>query len=317
MLHRLLLILLLVRLPGASCAEPPASSGKDKIAFVQGGNIWTIRPDGKAKKQITFSGHDASPAWSRDGKMLAFIREWPEKYGRGDLYIIHADGTNECALVKGEERCVSPLWSSKADELAFIRYRDKSARPGSYIEFVDAAGKPTAPKFLYVESEHLHSSAALSLCDWSRDGKQISLIESGYLYLKTVVLERTAEGFNQKPPFPYTAVVEDEGVDRSYLSHGWSPVEPQKILMVRYLLDYKRKKYQSFLSIGREDTGLTQDLLAIPYKNQGLPFGVIAVWSPDGKQIAYESQGAIYIIDVEKPKPRLLVQGSSPRWSAK
>jgi Tol biopolymer transport system component len=48
-----------------------APDGKH-LVYVHSGNIWTIGSDGKDSKMIVPNGH--SPAWSRDGERIAFMR---------------------------------------------------------------------------------------------------------------------------------------------------------------------------------------------------------------------------------------------------
>src|SRR5689334_11258381 len=59
-----------------SPAQAPSLSPtpRGRIAFVDAGNLFVIHADGSGKKQLTTSGTDRSPAWSRDGRKLAFIR---------------------------------------------------------------------------------------------------------------------------------------------------------------------------------------------------------------------------------------------------
>src|SRR6185295_11006723 len=57
----------------ASGGTDPVWSARDRIAFVRGGQIWIVRPDGRGQRQLTGRGGTA-PAWSPHGTQLAFAR---------------------------------------------------------------------------------------------------------------------------------------------------------------------------------------------------------------------------------------------------
>ena len=62
---------------GASSATTPRwSPDSRRIAYVAGGQIWTMKPDGGDKEQLTklSTGADA-PLWSPDGRMIAFTSD--------------------------------------------------------------------------------------------------------------------------------------------------------------------------------------------------------------------------------------------------
>ena len=68
----------LAALPAIAPAHA-ASSGS--IAFVRGGDIWTIAPGGGSAKRLTGGGRDdGCPAWSPDHKTVAFVR-MPKEWG--------------------------------------------------------------------------------------------------------------------------------------------------------------------------------------------------------------------------------------------
>jgi Tol biopolymer transport system component len=64
--------------PAAGHASSPPSAD---IAFVRGGDIWTIAADGSGARQLTSgSRRDGSPAWSPDRATIAFVRQ-PKSWG--------------------------------------------------------------------------------------------------------------------------------------------------------------------------------------------------------------------------------------------
>jgi Tol biopolymer transport system component len=89
---------------------PDWSPDGEKIVYVHNGGLWTINADGTSARLIVRDGH--SPAWSRDGKQIAFLRiekcakaVCPEK-----LMVVNVDGTDERAVgpdYPGERRV---LW---------------------------------------------------------------------------------------------------------------------------------------------------------------------------------------------------------------
>jgi dipeptidyl aminopeptidase/acylaminoacyl peptidase len=61
----------------------------DMDANRNAGNIWLVSTEGGAPIQLTQSGHDSSPVWSPDGKMLAFLSS---RAGDSQVYVLPMDG---------------------------------------------------------------------------------------------------------------------------------------------------------------------------------------------------------------------------------
>jgi tricorn protease len=96
-----LLILALVNLNGvAQQSEPPVSAAvpqpyftepalspdRKEIAFVSGGDIWTVpSTGGAASLLVSHSANEARPLYSPDGRQLAFISS---RTGNGDIYLL-------------------------------------------------------------------------------------------------------------------------------------------------------------------------------------------------------------------------------------
>ena len=79
-----------------------AAVANGKIAFVsdRDGNaeIYTMNPDGSDPNRLTFDPRrDFNPAWSPDGKRIAFVRFRILSGGppSGEIYVMNADGSNQ------------------------------------------------------------------------------------------------------------------------------------------------------------------------------------------------------------------------------
>ena len=72
--------------PQAYFTEPALSPDRKEIAFVSGGDIWTVpAAGGTASLLVSHSANEARPLYSPDGKQLAFISS---RSGNGDIYIL-------------------------------------------------------------------------------------------------------------------------------------------------------------------------------------------------------------------------------------
>ena len=59
--------------------------------------IYVMNADGSGEKRLTRNpSHDASPAWSPDGRKIAFIRNLRNP----DIYVMNADGSGQRRLAR-------------------------------------------------------------------------------------------------------------------------------------------------------------------------------------------------------------------------
>ena len=101
--------------------DAPAVSPKgDVVAFVKGGQIWSVPVDGsKPASQLAFArGDNGSLTWSPDGSRLAFITD------RGDhsfIAVFTDDSTPLTYLAPSTSRDVELAWSPDGGQIAFVR----------------------------------------------------------------------------------------------------------------------------------------------------------------------------------------------------
>jgi Tol biopolymer transport system component len=115
--------------PAAHAAYPGANG---RIAFEQGGVIYSIRPDGSDRRQLTTDTHSHSPRWSPNGRRIAFHRA-------GDIWIMRADGSAAHRITSGAANDINPSWSPDGTKLVFSR-TTTGTLTGRSLYVVSAAG---------------------------------------------------------------------------------------------------------------------------------------------------------------------------------
>ena len=134
-------------------------------------HIFTINPDGSGLDKIsTRPFGDSDPAWSPDGKNIAFVRQRGEKgpntvYRQSCIYKIKVDGTGLNRLTGTKRFAHDPAWSPYGKKIAFSQV---VRRPGPVEIFemnaTDGSQKRNLTNTPLQESEP----------DWYPDGKKIA-----------------------------------------------------------------------------------------------------------------------------------------------
>ncbi|MDP4262544.1 MAG: S9 family peptidase [Bacteroidota bacterium] len=96
--------------------EPESDSSKWEYKYTS--QVWmTSTLTGAVPRQITFSKDGASqPAWSPDGKQLAFVRTTD---GKPQIFILSLDGGEAIQLTKSRYGASAPKWSPDGKQIAF------------------------------------------------------------------------------------------------------------------------------------------------------------------------------------------------------
>lgn len=113
-------------------APVPAASDQRQIAFVRGGDVYLMNPDGTSVRKLA-EGPASGLAWSPDGRLLAFARS--ELVNEGvitQIYVVRPDGGGLRRITSAPPPgAYFPMWSPDGTRIAF--YGPFQGRPSQLI----------------------------------------------------------------------------------------------------------------------------------------------------------------------------------------
>jgi tricorn protease-like protein len=286
-----LLVAISISLVSAANAAHPGRNGL--IAYVDGGSIYSIYPDGSHKKKLTVPQQDtyrlgttAYPTWSPNGKTIAFIAIRTPLSGGGepetDLFVMNADGSDvkyvayvaRAADFGASSGALS--WSPDNSEIAYTRSYLAYGMPVRQVAFVRVDGR--AGRDLRLLGETWAPA-------WSPDGRTIVFGAPN----------RTLDA------------VDSDGYNRRTLIHevqaarpDWSP-DGTKLL-------FDDRQVQSGTGTVYTANADGSEVRAV-YQDDSTIGGYAASWSPDGTKIVLTVQDNDFAESIKYLKPDGTVQG--------
>ena len=333
-----------IRLTG----ERFALSRDGRFAAQLGRGLEIRKSGGGLIRRLTRNEYDDSPAWSPDGRWIAFERT-------AELYVVGSDGRGLLKLGEGN----SPSWSPDGTQLVFSACCGEQFRGELFVSNADGRGRrqlTTDPVCGgYEPSWGPDGRIAFTSCDritlldpksstrtplggsgsyaaWSPNGAELAVLDGERL--KVVDAKTGADRAIPISPPPGNAaepawspdgrllavagsasvqIITPRGavvraVESAFGEHSWSPNGKQLVA-----------RTDDCCTISLVDVGsgrITRTILSdsgIGDSTEGSP-----AWSPHGRWIAYEQSevGAMGLYDLRRRRPRdLRFDGSNPAWS--
>jgi len=290
---------------------PLAASGW--IAFVgKDQQLWLTTPAGQRQGPLTSEGRVQSPAWSPDGKTLAYIQQVDEQ-NCGQVMLYNLDAERSTALVESPEHAGALEWSPDGRYLLL----DSGTGAVRQLAVVEVASGAV-----------LYETSALGYA-WSPDGLHLALglrqpldtpisLETGDSVSLAILVLETRE---MQVVFAGTS-------ERLYFPRAWLPDGR---------LFFEQLDWDERLQTGddsRWTVRYTAGRIAEPQAAQDIPaaFDRDAIlarlpdefrsasthsfsWSSDGQWTVFQFGNGIYLFDWKAGgEPRYLADGTSPVW---
>jgi Tol biopolymer transport system component len=344
---------------GGPAFDPDWSPSGRRLVFSYGFDIYTVRADGSGRRRLTDRGGSAhddwDPAWSPNGRVIVFTRDgrlyrmrpngrrlrllgrgdeadWSpsarrivftveQRNGRGDLFVMKADGSDRRRLTRTRANESRPAWAPSGRTIAFGRRNslwtiDPDGSDARRI--VGSAREPAwspAGTFLAFSrgrsGEHVgEEEGAFALFRMRRDG-------TGVTRLLTPEFDRdvapspdgTRIAFTSVRPFSQSGVyVADAGGTNESFVHGgespaWSPDSAQLILRDAdglYTLDADGSNATRLAAPpGAHDPAWRPDGLAVSFVSSAGGCSDVYTMALDGTGLTRVTDAACYPAPVE------------------
>lgn len=171
--------------------EPALSPDRSEIAFVSGGDIWTVSSNGgTAQILVSHPATEGRPVYSPDGKKLAFISD---RTGNRDIYVLDLTTNNLTRITYNDTSDYLDSWSRDGEWLYFYSSNQDISGMNDIFRVRATGGTPMAvSNDRYTNEFHakpspdgsslLFSARGFSQRQWWRNGR--SHIDESEIWLK-------------------------------------------------------------------------------------------------------------------------------------
>jgi Tol biopolymer transport system component len=337
--------------PAATLAQPAISPDRSEIAFVSGGDIWSVPSGGGVARLLADTGGSASrPLFSPDGKQLAFVSTHAGSIG---IDIVDLAGGALRRITYDDIGPTLDAWSNDGRYLYFTSSAQTIAgtpvirrvpavggtpmnvRAEAYVYQMDAAPSPDGRSLAYVRN---------GFSQWWRRGH--SHIDEGSLTLERDGTFRALTNGDSKVRWPMWSpdgtslyfVSDRTGADQLWMwrngtSRPLTHLSPGRVLWPTISRDGHTIAFEREMHVWTCDTvtdearplaielrGLSA---TIPTQRRTLTSGFSAFdLSPDGKKLAFVGRATVFAADamgggsaIGVPE-RTIVAANEPTWNA-
>ncbi len=171
--------------------EPTLSPDRKEIAFVSGGDVWTVAADGgTAQLLVSHPANESRPLFSPDGKRLAFISN---RTGGGDVYVLNLETSDLRRLTFDDALDQLDAWSHDGNWIYFSSTSKDIAGMNDIFRVSASGGTPmqvSSDRYTnefwsspLADGSILFSARGISNGQWWRKGK--SHIDETEIWMKS------------------------------------------------------------------------------------------------------------------------------------
>lgn len=302
--------------------QPRFSPDGSRIAFTSdragGDNIWTMDVDGENKKQVTKESFRLTnnPTWSADGQFIAARKHFTtsRSLGVGEIWLYHKSGGNGVQLVKKpsenhQKELGEPMFSPDGKYI----YYSQNITPGPIFEYAqDSNTELFQIKRYEMETGEIDTAAggiggAVRPAP-SPDGKYLAFVKrvraDSHLFIKDLESGEERMIFDQLDQ----DMQETWGVQGMYPNIDWSPDSKHIYFWAKgqihsvsiktgdvEQIDFKVNDTRTVMKAPRPSV----EVSPAEFKTQMTRFTQV---SPDGKTVAFESIGKLYLKNIKSGK---------------
>jgi Tol biopolymer transport system component len=268
--------------------QPTGEPFEPRLAFVRSSqpgldgtpgppSVYVARADGS---RVTRLASGERPAWSPDGRSIAFVRG-------GQIRLINSDGSGERLLAYGTESSSDPAWSPDGTKIVFGAFNSSGTSATIFVLNVTTPGAPT-PLIRANSGDALFPASP----QWSPDGRRISFIGLGdWFSIATQFYLMNADG-SDPHPLELSAPPCKGAEDCPYLlgppsdHHAWSP--DGSSIAAPLSIYYPADGSHALALTVFDTSGANPRIHFAEPRQDGFSYLDHPAWSPDGHSVAFE-----------------------------